>query len=202
MLSGKVFVRELLLQGLGAGKVTLLRGAARRCFFEAGGGELARGGGEGGWAWVLMDAAKNSGLGTCLAHASAQLQVWSSAGKPSAGGGALPKKGQGRKRMAGCLQCLLYALNKTKDKLAIGSHFLSLTLGNLDTGPTYDPRRTPRGRCYSCMLQVHVLLNPIYLELCFTHPVQTLPIGVYQGLNTPLSWIEVKAGTQVQLNVS
>jgi hypothetical protein len=40
----------------------------------------------------------------------------------------------------------------------------------------------------------------IYLELCFIHPVQTLPIGVYQGSTTPLCWIEVKARTQVQVH--
>ncbi|KAJ7877382.1 hypothetical protein B0H14DRAFT_3436084 [Mycena olivaceomarginata] len=82
----------------GRWKGDALAAAARRCLFKAGGGELARGGGEGGRVWALVDAAKNSGLGTCLVRASAQLQVWSSSGKPSAGGGALPKKGQGRRR--------------------------------------------------------------------------------------------------------
>ncbi|KAJ7867078.1 hypothetical protein B0H14DRAFT_2573024 [Mycena olivaceomarginata] len=98
MLSGEVFVRDLPLAGVRHWKGNALTGAARCCFFEAGGGELVRGGGEGGRAWVLVDAAKNSRLGTYLARASARLQVWSSAGKPSAGGGALPKKGQGWRR--------------------------------------------------------------------------------------------------------
>ncbi|KAJ7867735.1 hypothetical protein B0H14DRAFT_3587993 [Mycena olivaceomarginata] len=107
--SDEVFVRELPLAGARRWKGDALAPAARRCFFEAGGGELARGGGEDGRAWALVDAAKNRGLGTCLACTSARLQVWSSAGKPSAGGGALPKKGQGRRRFVssglsvGCL---------------------------------------------------------------------------------------------------
>jgi hypothetical protein len=41
-----------------------LMAAARCCFFGAGGGELARGGGESGRARVLLDAAENGRLGT------------------------------------------------------------------------------------------------------------------------------------------
>jgi hypothetical protein len=53
--SGEVFVQELPLAGARRWKGDTLAAAARHCFFEAGGGELARGGGEGGWA--LVDAA-------------------------------------------------------------------------------------------------------------------------------------------------
>ncbi|KAJ7793579.1 hypothetical protein B0H14DRAFT_3559629 [Mycena olivaceomarginata] len=66
----------------GGGEVLLLRGRWR------GAGEM----GGRGRSWGKQRT------GTCLARASARLQVWSSAGKPSAGGGALPKKGQGRRR--------------------------------------------------------------------------------------------------------
>ncbi|KAJ7311717.1 hypothetical protein DFH08DRAFT_822482 [Mycena albidolilacea] len=81
-----------LSQGRGTGKVTLSR--QRR---GAASSRPVAGSWRDGRAWALVDAA-NSGLGTCLACASARLQVWSSAGKPSAGSGALPKKGQGRRR--------------------------------------------------------------------------------------------------------
>jgi hypothetical protein len=50
-----------------------------------------------GHRWVGI-VKESRGEGGCLAWVSPRLQVSSSAGKPSAGGGALPKKVQGQRR--------------------------------------------------------------------------------------------------------